>query len=98
MGRSASPPFVRAVKRAFADALLAEIHRCQLPRDEVAAKGGVSRGYLFCLLRADRLASIGTLISMAEGLGVRPEHLLGRLMDNLSRIRASAVPPNDASP
>lgn len=98
MGRSATTPFVRAVKRAFADALLAEIYRCRLPRDEAAAKGGVSRGYLFCLLRADRLASIGTLISMAEGLGMRPEQLLGKIMENLSRIRASALPPDDPLP
>jgi hypothetical protein len=35
---------------------------------------------------------------MAEGLGMRPEQLLGKIMENLSRIRASALPPDDPLP
>jgi hypothetical protein len=89
---------VRAVKRAFADALVAEIHRSRVGRMEAAKAGHVSRAYLQYLLAAERHATIGTLISLAEGLGMRPEQLLGKTMENLSRIRASALPPLDPAP
>lgn len=98
MARSAESPYVRAVKRAFADALVVEIHRAGVRRKEAAKSGHVSRAYLQLLLAADRHATIGTLISLAEGLGVRPEHLLGKTMESLNRIRASALPPADPPP
>ncbi|MBM0105876.1 hypothetical protein JM946_14185 [Steroidobacter sp. S1-65] len=98
MARSAESPFVRAVKRAFADALVAEIHRSRVGRKEAAKSGHLSRSYLQLLLAAERHATIGTLISLAEGLGMRPEQLLGKTMENLRRIRASAPPPLDPPP
>lgn len=87
MGRTAETPFVRAVKRAFADALLAEIRRHRFARDEAAASGNVSRSYLQYLLKAERHATIGTMISLAEGLGMAPEHLMAKTMEHLNRIR-----------
>jgi transcriptional regulator with XRE-family HTH domain len=84
---SVESPFVRAVKRAFADALLAEIRRTRLGRDETASAGGVSRSYLQLLLKAERQATLGTLISLAEGIGVRPEDLFAKTMENLTRLR-----------
>ncbi len=90
MGQSADTPFARAVKRAFADALLAEIRRTRLGRDEAARSGKVSRSYLQYLLRAKRQPTIGTLISLAEGWGVRPEELMARTMEHLERIRPAA--------
>ncbi|MBM0108610.1 helix-turn-helix transcriptional regulator [Steroidobacter sp. S1-65] len=95
MSRSAETPFVRAVKRAFADALLAEIGRTQLRRNETATSGHVSRSYLQYLLKAQRHATIGTVISLAEGLGVRPEDLMARVMEHLCRIRGHITPPRD---
>lgn len=85
--------FVRAVKRAFADALVTEIHRSCLERRTVAKAGRISRTYLQLLLRADRHATIGTLISLAEGMGVPPEQLLVKTMENLSRIRGPLASP-----
>lgn len=90
MGRSAETPFTRAVKRAFADALLAQIHQTRLGRDEAAASGRISRSYLLSLLKAECHASIGTMISLAEGLGVRPEELLAKTMTHLSRLRPAS--------
>ena len=84
---SVESPFVRAVKRAFADALLVEIRRARLARDDAAAAGGVSRSYLQFLLKAERQATLGTLISLAEGLGMRPEDLFAKTMEHLARIR-----------
>ena len=98
VARSAESPYVRAVKRAFADALVAEIHRAGVGRREAAQAGHVSRTYLQFLLAAERHATIGTLILLAEGLGMRPEQLLGKTMENLSRIRASTHPPVDSPP
>lgn len=98
MARSAESPYARAVKRAFADALVAEIHRVRMGRREAAQSGHVSRTYLQLLLAAERHATVGTLILLAEGLGMRPEHLLGKTMENLSRIRASTHPPLDPPP
>jgi hypothetical protein len=89
---------VRAVKRAFADALVAEIHRSRVGRKEVAKSGHVSRSYLQLLLAAERHATIGTLISLAEGLGMRPELLLGKTMEHLARIQASALRAVDPPP
>lgn len=96
VSRSAESPFVRAVKRAFADALIAEIHRSRVGRDEAAKSARVSRSYLQYLLAADRHATIGTMISLAEGLGVRPEDLMARTMENLNRIRP--IPENTEAP
>lgn len=84
---SAESPFVRAVKRAFADALLAEIRRSRLGRDDAAAAGKVSRSFLQLLLKAESQVSLGTFISIAEGLGVRPEDLFTKTMEHLSRLR-----------
>lgn len=88
-------PFVRAVNRAFADALVVEVRRCGLSRRELASKCGITRTYLQLLLAAQSQPSIGSLILIAEGLGIRPDHLLREAMENLSRIRASALPPAD---
>ena len=90
MDPSVDALLVHAVKRAFADALLAEIRRTRLGRDETASAGGVSRSYLQLLLKAERQATIGTLISLAEGIGMRPEDLFARTMENLSRLRPPA--------
>lgn len=101
MGRTAETAFVRAVKRAFADALLAEIRRTRFARDEAAASGNVSRSYLQYLLKAERHATIGTLISLAEGLGVSPEYLMAKTMEHLSRIRpltGGAGAPSEGRP
>lgn len=87
MSPTAESVFVRAVKRAFADALLAEIRRNRFGRDETASAGGVSRSYLQLLLKGERQATIGTLISLAEGLGVRPEDLFAKTMQHLGRLR-----------
>lgn len=95
MARSAESPYVRAVKRAFADALVAEIHRARVGRKAAATSAHLSRTYLQLLLAAKRHATIGTLILLAEGLGIRPEQLLGKTMEHLTRIRASARPPVD---
>src|SRR5688572_8877633 len=57
VARSAESPYARAVKRAFADALLAEIHRARVGRREVAQSGHVSRTYLQLLLAAERHAT-----------------------------------------
>jgi transcriptional regulator with XRE-family HTH domain len=96
--RSATSPFVRAVNRAFADALVVEIHRCRLGRQDVAGRCGISRAYLQHLLAAKRHPSIGSLILIAEGLGIRPEQLLKQAMEHLSRIRVSALRPVDPPP
>jgi transcriptional regulator with XRE-family HTH domain len=88
-------PFVRAVNRAFADALVVEVRRCGLGRQELANKCGITRTYLQLLLAARANPSVGSLILIAEGLGIRPDHLLRKAMENLSRIRASAIPPVD---
>jgi transcriptional regulator with XRE-family HTH domain len=85
--------FIQSVKRAFADALVTEIHRSRLGRREVAEAGGISRTYLQLLLRPARHASIGTLISLAEGMGVAPERLFMKTMENLNRIRAALASP-----
>ena len=98
MARSAESPYVRAVKRAFAEALAVEIRRSGVGRRDAAKSGHICRAYLQLLLAADRHATIGTLISLAEGLHMRPEQLLGKTMENLSRIRASALPPVDPPP
>lgn len=98
MARSAESPYMRAVKRAFAEALAVEIRRSGVGRRDAAKSGHISRSYLQLLLAADRHATIGTLISLAEGLHMRPEQLLGKTMENLSRIRASALPPVDPPP
>ena len=98
MARSAPSPFVRAVNRAFADALVVEIHRCRLGRQDAASKCGISRAYLQHLLAATRHPSVGSLILIAEGLGMRPDQLLRNAMEHLSRIRASALPPDDPPP
>jgi len=79
---------VRAVRRAFADALLVELRRTSIARDKAAKSGGISRAFLQLLLKAKRQTTIGTLISLAEGIGVQPEQLFGRTMRNLSQIRA----------
>lgn len=97
MGPSAESIFIRSVKRAFADALLAEIRRTRLGRDDAASAGGVSRSYLQLLLKAERQATLGTLISLAEGLGVRPEDLFAKTMENLSRIRPSTGRADESS-
>ena len=89
---------MRAVKRAFADALVAEIHRARVRRSAAAKSAHLSRAYLQLLLAAKRQASIGTLISLAEGLGMRPEQLLGKTMEHLARIQASAPTPVDPPP
>ena len=94
-GRSAKAPFVRAVNRAFADALVIEISRCALRRQDVAKSSGISRAYLQHLLAAKRHPSVGSLILIAEGLGMHPDQLLKKAMEHLSRIRASALPPVD---
>lgn len=87
MGRSPESPFARAVKRAFADALLTEIRRSRVGRDEAAKLGHMSRTYLQLLLAAERQATIGTLICLAEGLGMRPEVLMAKTMEHLERLR-----------
>ncbi|MFC4311592.1 hypothetical protein ACFPN2_21010 [Steroidobacter flavus] len=100
MGRSPESPFVRTVKRAFADALVAEIRRSRLGRDDAAKSGNVSRAYLQLLLAADRHATIGTLISLAEGLGLRPEELMAKTMEHLDRLRPAperTEPPSERS-
>jgi hypothetical protein len=89
--------FVRSVKRAFADALVAEIRRARLRRWEVAESGRISCAYLQLLLRADRHATIGTLISLAEGMGVSPPELLAKTMENLSRIRHIILLPESCT-
>jgi len=78
---------VRSVKRAFADALLAELCRSGVGRDKAAKSGGISRACLQLLLKAERQTTIGTLIALAEGIGVRPEELFLRTVQNLKRIR-----------
>lgn len=91
-------PFVRAVNRAFADALVVEVRRCGLGRRELANKCGITRAYLQLLLAAQANPTIGSLILIAEGLGIRPDYLLRKALENLSRIRASALPPADPPP
>lgn len=98
MSRSAESPFVREVNRAFADALVVEARRCGLGRQALADKCGISRALLQHLLAADIHPSVGSLILIAEGLGMRPDHLLRNAMEHLSRIRASALPPVDPPP
>jgi transcriptional regulator with XRE-family HTH domain len=98
VARSATSPFVRAVNRAFADALVVEARRCHLGRQEMAAKCGISRAYLQHLLAAKGHPSIGSLILIAEGLGMNPDQLLRNAMEHLSRIRACALPPVDPAP
>jgi hypothetical protein len=90
--------FVRAVRRAFADALLAEIRRSRLGRDDAASAGRVSRSDLQYLLKANRQATLGPFISLAEGLGVCPEELMARTMENLSRIRSAETSPVERPP
>lgn len=91
MGPLPDSPLVRAVKRAFADALLTEIRRTRLGREATASAGGMSRAYLQRILRAEQQATIATLISLAEGIGVEPEALFAKTMEHLSRLR----PPVD---
>lgn len=98
MARSATSPFVRAVNRAFADALVVEARRCGLSRQELADKCGISRALLQHLLAAHIHPSVGSPILIAEGLGMRPDPLLRKAMENLSRIRASALPPIEPPP
>lgn len=93
MGKRSETGFVRAVKRAFGDALVMEIRRAGLRRGAAAASGNVTRAYLQLLLKAERHASLGTFISLAEGLGMRPEDLITRTMENLSRIRNAESSP-----
>lgn len=90
--------FVRAVRRAFADALLAEMGRTSLKREEAAKSGGITRSYLQYLLAAKRQTTISTLISLAAGLGVRPETLMAKTMQNLSRIQRDSTPTIHAAP
>lgn len=87
MARSAQTSFVRAVKRAFAHALLVQMRQTKLKRIEVAAAGKVSRSYLQSLLKGERQASIGMLISLAEGMNLSPLALLETTLVNLDRIR-----------
>jgi len=91
-------PFVRAVNRAFADALVVEARRCGLGRQELADKCGITRACLQYLLAARSHPSVISLILIAEGLGMPPDHLLRKAMKNLSRIRASALSPVDPPP
>lgn len=91
--RDSRASLVQSVKRAFADALVTEIHRSRRGRREVAEAGGISRSYLQLLLRAARHASIGTLISLAEGIDVPPTRLFMKTMVNLNRIRADLTSP-----
>lgn len=101
MGPSPDSLFVRAVKRAFADALMVEIGRTRLGREATASAGGLSRGYLQRLLRAEQQATMATFISLAEGLGVPPEELFAKTMEHLSRIRPvtpEPEPPADREP
>jgi len=95
VARPATTPFARAVNRALADALVVEIHRCRLGRRETAQRCGIARSYLQRMLAAKVHPSVGVLISIAEGLGIPPEQLLAKTMQNLNRIRASALPPVD---
>lgn len=94
---SVESPFVSAVKRAFADALLVEIRRVRQPRDDVAAACGVSRSYLQFLLKGEQQASLGTLILLAEGLGMRPEDLFAKTMEHFARVRPTAADPEQTS-
>nr|WP_298719396.1 helix-turn-helix transcriptional regulator [uncultured Steroidobacter sp.] len=97
-GRSVNSPFVRAINRALAEALVVEIRRCRLRRQDVADASGISRAYLQHLLAAQVNPSIGSLILIAKGLGMRPEQLLGKTMENLDRIRASEPRPDEPPP
>lgn len=97
-GRAVDSPFVRAINRALAEALVVEIRRCRMRRQDVASASGISRAYLQLLLAAQAHPSVGSLILLAKGLGMRPEQLLGKAMENLDRIRASALPPDDPPP
>jgi transcriptional regulator with XRE-family HTH domain len=94
---SVESDFVRAVKRAFADALLVEIRRTRLGRDDAAAAGGVSRSFLQFLLAAEQQPKLSTLISLAEGLGIRPEELFVKTMEHLDRIRPALTDPEQVS-
>ena len=93
MARSRKLPFVCAVNRAFADALVVEVRRCGLRRQEMANKCRISRSYLQALLAAKRHPSVGSLILIADGLGMQPDHLLKKAMGHFSRIRTAAISP-----
>ena len=95
MARSRKLPFVRAVNRAFADALVVEARRCGLRRQEMASKCRISRSYLQALLAANRHPSVGSLILIADGLGIHPDQLLKKAMGHFSRIRTAAISPVD---
>jgi len=97
VGRSPESPFVRAVKRAFADALVAEIRRTRLDRDDAAKAARVSRAQLQYLLAAKRQTTIATMIALAKGLGIRPEELIARTMEHLDRIGATLEDTEPAS-
>jgi transcriptional regulator with XRE-family HTH domain len=97
MGPPADSPFVTAVKRAFADALLAEIRYTRLGREATATAGRLSRGFLQRIIRAEQQPSLSTFISLAEGLGVRPDDLMKRTMEHLSRLRADVDAPAERS-
>lgn len=98
VARSATSPFVRAINRALAEALVVEIRRCRLRRHDVAHASGITPSYLQRLQAAKAHPSIGSLVLIAKGLGMRPEQLLGKTMENLDRIRASALPPDEPPP
>lgn len=72
---------------------MVEIHRSRMRRRDVANTCGIAVSYLQRILAAQLQPSVGKLILIAEGLGMRPEQLLAKAMENLSRIRASAIPP-----
>lgn len=87
MARSAQTSLVKAVKQAFARALLVQIRQANLKRRQVATAAKVSPSYLQSLLKGDQLASLSTLISLAEGMNVSPLKLLEATLANLQRIR-----------
>ena len=97
-GRSANSQFVHAINRAFADALVVEMHRCRLGRRDFATKCGISRAYLQYLLAAKRHPSVVSLILIAHGLGMPPDQLLRKAVERLTRISVPALPPVDPPP
>ena len=76
---------VHGLSRAFGKVLAAERIKQNISQEELAEKIGSGNVYISLLENGKRQPSLNAVILLAEALNVRPEELIKRMSDILTR-------------
>ncbi len=73
--------------RLFGEVLREQRLRQGLTQDELADRAGTERSHISALERAEKGPSLATIFSIADGLGIKAQELLGLVEQRVKKSR-----------